>query len=219
MPKRWFIDFDDTLAIGPITWSVEYVLPKFIEENQLICDLQQLSDAVLVAQSKENQGINHDLILRELFDVMRWPSALQRILYSEVMTNFQPRLFDDAIPFLDYLQEHNQILYVISNNPRSPKIAEKLGIRSYFKGFFIPDQANGIHPKPHRSLWDYVLSLEGEITMDEACMIGDDPWSDGQFAENCGLKCWIVDRGLRYRSLLNEKSYLWVQSLLEIEIM
>lgn len=218
MPKQWFIDFDDTLATGPITWSVEIALPKLIEENQLICNRRQLSDAVLVAQAKENQGIDHRLILSELFASMSWPSILQETLYSTVMTNFRPELFDDVIPFLDGLRDYNQFLYVVSNNPYASQIAEKLGISSYFKGFFIPDRTNGIHPKPHHSLWDHVISVDSGIKIQESCMIGDDPWSDGQFAENCGLDCWIVDRGLRYHSLHEEKSYHWVQSLLDIPI-
>jgi len=218
MQKLWFIDFDDTLATGPITWSVEFALPKFIDENRLICNRRQLSDAVLVAQAKENQGIDHRAILSELFTSMGWPSVLQNSLYTDVMTNFRPELFDDVLPFLNCLHDHNQILYVVSNNPYSSQIAEKLGISTYFKKFFIPDQANGIHPKPHLSLWERIISVESGIEIQESCMIGDDPWSDGQFAENCGLECWIVDRGLRYRSLHEEKSYHWVQSLLDIPI-
>ncbi len=218
MPTRWFLDFDDTLATGPITWSVDHALPKLVEENQLICNRQQLSNAVVMAQAKENQGVDHQVILNELFDTMRWPSSLQESLYSSVMTDFHPQLFDDVIPFLNRLRDSNQPVYVISNNPRSRQIADKLGISTYFMRFFTPAQSVGIHPKPHRSLWDSIISYDGEVKVHESRIVGDDPWSDGQFAENCGLPCWIVDRGFRYRSLYEGKPYTWVQSLLDIPI-
>ncbi len=218
MPIRWFIDFDDTLATGSLTWSVDYALPKLIQENNLVYDADVLSKAVLIAQEKENQNVDYMLIVNELFDTMHWPYELQKSLMSDVMANFRPELYDDVIPFLDSLKASNQPVYVISNNPQCRNIAESLGISAYFSGFFSPEKSQGLQPKPHRSLWDNILSGDNQITVDESRMIGDDPWSDGLFAENCGLQCWIIDRGNRYQSLYEDKPYTWVKSLLEIPV-
>lgn len=218
MPNRWFVDFDDTLATGPITWAVDHVLPNFIQENQLNSDSDQLSSAILDAQKKENQGVDHKHILNDLFVTLGWPLAFQDRLYVSVMTSFRPQLFDDVIPFLNNIRDSKQPIYVISNNPRSMQIGEKLGINRYFDGWFTPAESEGIQPKPHRSLWDKVTSSTNEINVHESFMIGDDPWSDGQFAENCGMQCWIVDRHDRYKSLYSERPYKWVKSLLDIPI-
>ena len=39
---NWFLDFDDTLALGPITWAIQTVLPELIRANALPYDAAKL---------------------------------------------------------------------------------------------------------------------------------------------------------------------------------
>lgn len=219
MTTYWFLDFDDTLASGPTTWGLKHALPKLIRQNQLSFDGERYQRAVLATQ--EQVAGSRDILpaLNGLFDEMGWPHSLQAQLLEDLRTGYQPEFFSDALPFLQRLQEKQKQVYIISNNPRSPLLVEQMGISQYIQRCFTPDVCTGARPKPDATLWNCVLSAGIGADVSNSVMIGDDPWSDGTFAENCGLTCWIVDRGNRFASdRYPVVSYRRAQSLLDIPV-
>jgi FMN phosphatase YigB (HAD superfamily) len=214
--KNWMLDFDETLATGGITWGLKYAFPRLINEHNLPYDVEKFEQAVLVAQEQGSREYDPTRILSELFSTMGWPHELEAPLLTSILTNYQPELFDDVIPFLERLLQYGQNVYVLSNNPRSPKYVELLQLSDYISHVFTPSMFQASQSKPHRSLWDEIVRIHPEIENYETVLVGDDPWSDGVFAENCGLFCWIVDRMDRFRSMHYMKTYSWVRSLSEI---
>jgi FMN phosphatase YigB (HAD superfamily) len=212
---RWFIDFDDTLASGPITWALDYAFPQMIQDHRLECDAERFAQAVLHAQERANIDGDAQAILDELFDTMRWPHSLQSELEQAIYRNYQPALFDDALVFLERLRAAGQPIYIASNNQHARHWASHLGIAHYFHAIFTPATCP---PKPHRGFWDHILTVLPDLDASAACFIGDDPWSDGVFAEVLGVECWIIDRASRYQPLHSRRPYRWVRSLRDIAI-
>jgi FMN phosphatase YigB (HAD superfamily) len=219
MTKSWFIDFDDTLATGPTTWGLKYALPRLVQLNRLPFDKEHFAHAVLVAQERVAGSSDIRPALDELFDGMGWPHSLQQQLVDDLRTGYKPELFNDVLPFLQRLANSHKSVYVISNNPHAPELAQWLGIAQFILKYFTPKTCPGALPKPNASLWSYVLASGIRADNTNSIMIGDDPWSDGVFADKCGLSCWIIDRVDRFNNgRYTEKSYKWTQSLLDIPI-
>ena len=215
-PLNWFIDFDETLATGSISWAFEWAFPKLIREHRLPTDDALLAQAVLAAQEKASADFAPQVILHELFETMGWDSSLEAVLFNDILTNYRPQLFDDALPFLNRLKACKRRVFVISNNRLSLKFVKLLEIEEHITGIYTPEKYPGVQPKPHRSLWDCVLAADAEVNEGNSVVVGDDPWSDGAFADTCGLPCWIVDRNGRFSERYSGKSYRWVRSLLDI---
>lgn len=218
MPRCWFLDFDDTLATGATTWGIRHALPRLIEEHRLMYDAEALRQAVLVAQEKANVILDPRPIVGELFDSMGWPRSLLAQLIENVQTAYRPELFADALPFLQRLQFHQQAVYIISNNPTAPQVAQHLGIMPYIRQVYTPKSCPGTQPKPDRSLWEYVLASNSDVRQFQAVIVGDDPWSDGAFASACGLPYWIVDRDERFTGVDGKITANRVKSLLDIPL-
>lgn len=218
MPSNWFLDFDDTLVSGSTTWGLEHAVPQLIREHQLPYNPEAFQSAALVAQQQINGGIEIDAVLTELFDKLGWPQNLRQSLIKSVLSAYQPAIFEDALPFLNRLREKGHAIYVISNNARAPEIAASMGLHNYMTALFTPAMFPGTKSKPHRSIWDSILAKYPQIDVAQSVIVGDDPWSDGAFAEACGLKCWIVDRRASFTTLYNQKPYRWVTTLADIEI-
>lgn len=216
-PLYWLLDFDDTLASGPVTWGLVHAFPKLIRDNGLTVDEHVFGQAILRAQERSNVEFDPRPILHDLFVELGWPASLEDRLFSDVVQNYRPELFPDVLPFLDRLRAEERKVYVVSNNPRSVQLIGLLGLQQAVAGVFTPKLCPGTQPKPHRSLWDYLCALFDDLTPDNAVIVGDDPWSDGAFSDNAGIPCWIVDRGNRYASLTAMKPYRWAASLLAIE--
>jgi FMN phosphatase YigB (HAD superfamily) len=215
-PRTWLIDFDETLASGNLTQVFQHTFPKFIQENQLTYDKGRLGQVMLALQERARQQPDTEMLLSALFEEMEWPSDLKYQFLEDIRSNTRPNLFEDALPFLEQLREQNNRVYVVSNNKRTPDHVRLLGIEVYIDGVFTPHSCPDTQPKPHNSLWNYITAQNTEIDIATTSVIGDDPWSDGAFAEACGLPCWIVDRMSRFSHMYHQKPYRWVQSLLEI---
>jgi FMN phosphatase YigB (HAD superfamily) len=149
---------------------------------------------------------------------MNWPHELAQSLLDDLFLNQKPALFDDALPFLERLLERRERILVVSNNPRTPQHISLLQIEPYIQQIVTPHTCPDTLPKPHRSLWEYIVAHETDIDPETTFVVGDDPWSDGAFAEDCGLECWLVDRLGRFSELYAQKPYRWVRSLSEILI-
>jgi HAD superfamily hydrolase (TIGR01549 family) len=210
---HWLLDFDDTLVLGPNTWAFQEVLPDLIRSNKLPYDKALFDEVTLKAQQKANEDISEEELLNELFATLQWPDELKSELVHRIYNGYEPHLFDDVIPFLEQIQATGHQIYLITNNNYAPQIAENIGIKAYFSAIVTPKQS-GVRHKPHPDMWNVIQSeykIEGETIM-----VGDDPWSDGIFAQQAGIPCWIVDRLARYTSLHEELPYRWVRSLSEI---
>ncbi len=216
--ETWLIDFDDTLATGNLTWAAQYAFPKFVRENQLAYDLELLGDVMVRLQARQHQNVALQVLLDELFDTMRWPNQLQQTLMDDLMNSYKPTLFDDVIPFLQRLEQRNHRVIILSNNPHTLDNVGALGIDRYVDKIYTPYNAPNTQPKPHPSLWAHILSDLGEIDPATATIVGDDPWSDGSFADSCGLSCWLVDRTGRLTGKVSANGWRWVRSLEEISV-
>ncbi len=216
--NTWLVDFDETLASGNITWAFQYTFPKFIRAHHLNVDPERLASILLVLQERVSQDPDVTPLLRELFEHMDWPQELGQSLLDDLFQNYRPALFDDALPFLNRLNEKHERVLVVSNNPRTPGQVRLLEIEPYVHRVITPDTCPDTLPKPHRSLWEFILANETGIDPEATIVVGDDPWSDGAFADDCGLSCWIVDRMSRFTELYDQRPYRWVRSLSEIPI-
>lgn len=215
---HWFMDFDDTLVVGPVTWALENAFPRLIAQHNLPYDKERFDAEMLRAQARAHQELGVEMqILNDLFTQMGWPPDLESLLVEEIFDRYRPSLFDDTIPFLEKCKAKGEPVYVISNNDHAAGIAEGLNIRHYFQNIFTPRVCGDVKPKPHRDMWDYVLGQKLMQPDNRVGLIGDDPWSEGVMADACGLECWIVDRMGRFKDLQAGHAYHWVKSLSEIE--
>jgi FMN phosphatase YigB (HAD superfamily) len=215
----WILDFDDTLAVGPNTWALETVLPQLIKDRNLPYQKALFDKVILETQEKAN---NHEIddaeVFQFVFDSLSWPGDLRSELEQKVYKEYQPSLYADTKPFLEKLKAAEHTIIVISNNNHAPQIAEALGIADYFDAIYTPNLCDNAPPKPQRHMWDYVSQHEAIDTSEELWVVGDDPWSDGSFAEACGLMVWILDRLKRYESLYETMPYQWAETLTDITI-
>lgn len=213
---NWLLDFDDTLALGPITWALTHVIPRMVRENHLPFDEARFPQVVLKAQEASNAANADEAeVVNYVFGSMGWPEHLKQWLVNEIYSGYQVALFEDTIPFLERLKASGQPVFLMSNNNHAPDMLHYLGIAGYFNALYTPKLCGGVRAKPSREMWDYVLSQNildgGQVTI-----VGDDPWADGAFADDCRIDCWILDRMGRYESLYATMPYRFARSLSDI---
>lgn len=220
MPERhsWIIDFDETLASSSLTWALEQGFPEFVASHQLAFDGARLKALALELQEEASRNSSPAPLVQRLFEEMGWRADLQNEFLQALYSSYKPVLFEDALPFLKRLRERHDRVLVVSNNPRTIEQVPLLALGDYFYGVFTPSSCPGTLPKPDRSMWDYICTNHAELDLRHTVVIGDDPWSEGQFAEVCGLECWIVDRLDRFADVSVGKRYRRVRSLLEIPL-
>lgn len=216
--KTWIIDFDETLASGSITWALEQEFPKFIAAHQLPVDFTRLNALVLELQEVASQHSSPGPLVARLFSEMGWREDLQDEFLKSLFGSYKPTLFEDTLPFLERLRQRKDQVLIVSNNPRTLDQVPVLALQDYFLGVYTPSNSPGTLPKPDRSLWEYVRGSHTNIDPQHTIVIGDDPWSEGAFAEACGLQCWIVDRLDRFATVSEGKRYGRVRSLLDIPL-
>ncbi|MBA3868867.1 MAG: HAD family hydrolase [Anaerolineae bacterium] len=214
--ETWLVDFDETLAVGSLTWALQNAFPTFIQEHQLKYDQERLQQVMLSLQERSRQEPDTPTLLAALFEKMAWPQDLQNQFLTDLRSSYHPTLFEDTIPFLEQLRNHNRRVYIVSNNKRTPDHVNLLGINEYINGVFTPHACPDTQPKPHSSLWEFIKKQQKEIDPQKTAIIGDDPWADGAFADVCGLPCWIVDRQQRFLKMYPQRDYHWVTSLQDI---
>ncbi len=216
--QTWLVDFDETLAVSHLSWVFQHLFPQFSREHQLDYDEGRLHQVLLVLQERSRQNPDTAQLLAVLFEEMEWPSTLLTQFSLDLQSSYTPSLFEDSVPFLERLYNSGRHIYIISNNRHTPKHIQLFGIDKYIRGVFTPHNSPDTQPKPHSSLWNYITAHHTDINPATTVVIGDDPWSDGAFAQACSLPCWIVDRTQRFSDMYKQKPYHWVQSLLDIPI-
>lgn len=214
----WLVDFDDTLVSGLLTWGLERGFPHFVAAHQLPCDEEQLKQLLYAAQEISDNIVDPRPLLDNIFLEMGWPQSLEGEFFDLLQADYRPTLFPETLTFLQKLRQNNQKAYLLSNNPRSTNVARSLGIGDYFVSIFTSQTFTGHPRKPSRLLWESILSQQSEIDPEQTVIVGDDPWSDGLFADNCNLSCWLLDRHERFMAMRAQKTYRWVQSLLGIVV-
>lgn len=218
MARAWLVDFDDTLATGPTTWGYQQALPKLIRDHKLPVVPDRLERALLEAQAEANLTVDLDRVLGRLFEVMQWPQQLQHTLLADVQDNYTPQLFDDAIPFLQNLRRAEHFVIIVSNNPRMPGHAQRLGVSDWTDELVTPAMFPGTKPKPDRGIWDRLRQAFPSLDGMDAAVVGDDPWSDLAFAEVCQMSAWLLDRFDRFGAVQLSPNARRVQSLLQIPV-
>lgn len=213
----WLLDFDDTLATGSMTWTIHAAVPKLVRQHELPYDAHKLADMMLVMQERIAHTPDIQLLLAELFDGMRWPYRLQEEFLDDLLTNYQSTLYEDVVPFLERLRAQGHRVFIVSNNQRTPDNVQLLGIDGYVDRVYTPRNSPGTRSKPHASIWHYIIH-EVDIDPSVTVVVGDDPWSDGAFADACDLPCWIVDRMDRFTPSRRNLNYHWVSSLADIPV-
>lgn len=217
-PQTWLLDFDETLATGNISYAMQYAFPKFMREHNLKPEPERLQQVLLDVQKRASQVFEPMPLIEVLVEGMGWSPELVQPLFEAVWVVMTPELFPDVLPFLERLQARGKRVLIVSNSARTPEQIAVLELMPLLNGVFTPKTSPNTLPKPHRSLWDYVMTQHIDLTPETAVMVGDDPWSDGAFADACGLPCWIVDRTNRYEKIREQTSYRWVRSLAEIPV-
>lgn len=213
---HWILDFDDTLAVGPNTWALTKIIPELVETNNLPFDEAEFTGVSLRAQQLANDSNNDEIILDEMFRQLGWPTDLKTELLARMYQEYVPALYEDTRPFLEYLSKSGDTLLIVSNNNHAPYIAQQLSITQYFAGIFTPKVCQNARAKPHRDMWDFVMSNGLIPESRPVTIVGDDPWSEGAFADACQQPCWILDRLGRFESLRGRYPYRWGKSLLDI---
>src|SRR5258708_35463940 len=117
---QWFLDFDDTRVVGPITWAINTVLPDMIRKNGLTSDPIRFAKALLDGQRQAAEGSDEAQLLEFFFGTMGWPNSLKEALIQEVFDHYTPALFPDALPFLEHLKGFGAPVYILSNNNQAP---------------------------------------------------------------------------------------------------
>lgn len=125
---------------------------------------------------------------RTLLDYKLASEPLARQLserYLEILPT-KKQLFEDSIEILNYLQQKNYPLHLITNGFEKTQMAklENSGIRHYFM-HIITSEAAGIM-KPHAAIFDYALQQTG-ATAPTSIMIGDTLEADIQGGNNAGI--------------------------------
>lgn len=215
---NWLIDFDDTLVSGPITYALNEVFPRFVEQNNLPYDEEKFRALVLQCQEISSQTGEDERLLQELFQAMNWSQDLQHTLIQDVFERYTPVLYADAIPFLERLRQQGHTLYILSNNNHAPELAAQMNIAPYFTDMFTPELCGVKQGKPHADIWRILLQRGVFADATNLTIIGDDPWSEGLFSERCGLTCWILDRLERFGSLYASKPYHWARTLDDVTV-
>jgi FMN phosphatase YigB (HAD superfamily) len=212
-----FLDFDDTLVSGMNTWALVNVLPDLIREHGLPYDETHYREGLLAALESASQNLDESRILDDLFAILEWPDALKATLMSRVFGQFSPEIFEDTVSFLDRMKAAGHHLYIVSNNNQAEEIIVSLGLGNYFDAVFTPQKCGVERGKPTGEMWKVLARQLEPLEMNDACFVGDDPFSDGVFADVSGIPCYIIDRTGLYTTLYPDPSYRWVQSLAEIE--
>ena len=140
--------------------------------------------------------------------------SLAKKLSKEHIKTKQYSLFDDVVPFLNFLQDKNIKVYVVTDGKPSRGVCiEKLGIGKYFQKIFTSDSLRQSKVSPvffQKILCDLKIN-----TKNAKIILVDDQITSLKSAKRLGISGVLLDRESKYDAKTKE-DFLLVKSLSEI---
>ena len=122
------------------------------------------------------------------------------------------KIFPDLIQCINDLRDMGLILGLISNiNMSGKKIAEKLGISSYFNYVFTSEDLG--YEKPNKMIFEKSLDI-AKLTPSEVVFIGDQVESDILGAKNANILPILLDR---YNNYENYSEVIKINDLFQLQ--
>ncbi len=122
------------------------------------------------------------------------------------------KIFPDLIQCINDLRDMGLILGLISNiNMSGKKIAEKLGISSYFNYVFTSEDLG--YEKPNKMIFEKSLDI-AKLTPSEVVFIGDQVESDILGAKNANILPILLDR---YNNYKNYSEVIKINDLFQLQ--
>ena len=98
-------------------------------------------------------------------------------------------LYEDVLSVLQTMAELGFEQYVVSNNhPDLFPLVEELGLAQYFSAVIVSGEIG--YDKPRREIYELALQKAGNPGF--CYMIGDNPYADGEGAQNAGITPLLV---------------------------
>lgn len=122
------------------------------------------------------------------------------------------KIFPDLIQCINDLRDLGLILGLISNiNMSGKKIAEKLGVSSYFNYVFTSEDLG--YEKPNKMIFEKSLDI-AKLTPSEVVFIGDQVESDILGAKNANILPILLDR---YNNYENYSEVIKINDLFQLQ--
>ena len=122
------------------------------------------------------------------------------------------KIFPDLIQCINDLRDMGLILGLISNiNMSGKKIAEKLGISSYFNYVFTSEDLG--YEKPNKMIFEKSLDI-AKLTSSEVVFVGDQVESDILGAKNANILPILLDR---YNNYENYSEVIKISDLFQLQ--
>ena len=152
-------------------------------------------------------------VINETFRGNKIPPSLTNDLIERFASKEGYFLYEDVIPFLQYLESKDILCGIISNSDdRVRSILNSFGIGHYFN--FMVFSSDVGHEKPHSAMFSTALGLSGlAISCENALHIGDEYEKDVQGALQAGWNAVLVQRNSKSTQICDK-----VDSLLGINL-
>ena len=122
------------------------------------------------------------------------------------------KIFPDLIQCINELRDMGLILGLISNiNMSGKKIAEKLGVSSYFNYVFTSEDLG--YEKPNKMIFEKSLDI-AKLTSSEVVFVGDQVESDILGAKNANILPILLDR---YNNYENYSEVIKISDLFQLQ--
>ncbi len=122
------------------------------------------------------------------------------------------KIFPDLIQCINDLRDMGLILGLISNiNMSGKKIAEKLGVSSYFNYVFTSEDLG--YEKPNKMIFEKSLDI-AKLTSSEVVFVGDQVESDILGAKNANILPILLDR---YNNYENYSEVIKISDLFQLQ--
>jgi len=122
------------------------------------------------------------------------------------------KIFPDLIQCINDLRDMGLILGLISNiNMSGKKIAEKLGVSSYFNYVFTSEDLG--YEKPNKMIFEKSLDI-AKLTSSEVVFVGDQVESDILGAKNANILPILLDR---YNNYENYSEVIKINDLFQLQ--
>ncbi len=205
MKKALFWDFDGTLVKSVSLWSTS--LLRALQESWPECS-RTLEDVRPLLRSgfpwhtpqEDFTRLTGDAWwahMRRHFENVCLALGAKRDTASEAAQKIRGillepcnyTLYDDTLSVLQSMRMLGFEQYVVSNNhPDLTSLMKKLGLLEYFKAVVVSGEVG--YDKPRKEIYEHALQKAGSPGL--CYMIGDNPYADGEGAQNAGITPLLV---------------------------